>query len=41
MRWVLAWRSSAGGEGSLPDVVKTADLPRAVDEVQTVIETAG
>ncbi len=41
VRWELTWSSTAGGEGSLPDVTKTAAFPRAVDEVQTVVESAG
>jgi hypothetical protein len=41
VRWALQWRSTAGGAGALPDVTKTAAVPRAVDEVQTVVESAG
>lgn len=41
VRWELRWSSTAGGGGSLPEVTKTAAVPRAVDEVQTLIETAG
>ena len=39
--WELTWRSSRGGGGSLADVTKSAAVPRAVDEVQTVVESAG
>ena len=40
--WQLQWSTDGGGPGgSLPDVVKTAAVPRAVDEVQTVVESAG
>ena len=38
--WQLTY-TSPGGDGSLDDVVKSAALPRTVDEVQTVVESAG
>lgn len=38
--WALTYTSPSGG-GTLPDVVKSTPLPRAVDEVQTVVESAG
>ena len=38
--WTLIY-SSPTGSGALPSVTKTADLPRAVDEVQTVVEDLG
>jgi hypothetical protein len=41
VRWELTWSSTAGGWGSLRAVTKTAAVPRAVDEVQTVVESAG
>lgn len=41
VRWELRWRSTAGGAGTLPAVAKSVDVPRAVDEVQTVVESAG
>jgi hypothetical protein len=36
--WSLAWQSTSGTAGVLPDVVKAADVARQVNEVQTVIE---
>jgi hypothetical protein len=39
--WALTWASNAGGWGPLPSVTKSAPLPRAVDEVQTIVESAG
>jgi hypothetical protein len=42
VRWVLQWTTTVGGGARpLPDVVKTTPVPRAVDEVQTVVESAG
>jgi hypothetical protein len=42
VRWELQWTTNGTGSGgSLPDVVKTAAVPRSVDEVQTVVESAG
>jgi hypothetical protein len=42
VRWRLRWTTSVGGPPRpLPDVVKTTAVPRAVDEVQTVVESAG
>jgi hypothetical protein len=41
VRWELTWSSTAGGGGTLRAVTKTAAVPRAVDEVQTVVESAG
>jgi hypothetical protein len=42
VRWQLQWTTNGGGGGGpLPDVVKTAAVPRAVDEVQTLVESAG
>jgi hypothetical protein len=42
VRWELQWTTSVGGgPRPLPDVVKTTAVPRAVDEVQTVVESAG
>jgi len=38
--WTLVY-SSPTGSGTLPSVTKSADLPRAVDEVQTVVEDLG
>ena len=38
--WGLTY-TSPSGDGALPDVVKSTPLPRAVDEVQTVVESAG
>jgi hypothetical protein len=38
--WALTF-SSPTGTGVLPSVTKSADLPRAVDEVQTVVEDLG
>jgi len=40
VRWQLTYTSPAG-DGTLPDVVKSTALERAVDEVQTVVESAG
>lgn len=39
--WELTWSSTRGGSGTLADVTKSAAVPRAVDEVQTVVESAG
>jgi hypothetical protein len=36
--WDLEWGSTSGASGSLPDIVRTADVARQVNEVQTVIE---
>ncbi|HZM39584.1 MAG TPA: hypothetical protein VFB94_10745 [Acidimicrobiales bacterium] len=38
--WTLTYASPTGS-GTLPPVTKSADLPRAVDEVQTVVEDLG
>jgi hypothetical protein len=38
--WTLTYTSPTGS-GTLPSVTKTTDLPRAVDEVQTVVEDLG
>jgi hypothetical protein len=38
--WALTY-SSPAGSGTLPSVTKSADLLRAVDEVQTVVEDLG
>ena len=35
--WTSSWTSSGGGSGSLPSVTRTSALPRAVEEVQTVV----
>lgn len=40
VRWTLTYTSRLG-DGVLPDVVKSAPVPRAVDEAQTVVESAG
>jgi hypothetical protein len=40
VRWELSY-TSPDGDGTLPDVVKSSGLARAVDEVQTVVESAG
>lgn len=40
VRWGVTY-TAPSGDGTLPDVVKTAPLPRAVDEVQSVVERAG
>jgi hypothetical protein len=39
--WELVWSSTSGAGGSLPPVEKSASVPRAVDEVQTVVVSAG
>ncbi|MFW6033535.1 MAG: hypothetical protein ACOC9R_00255 [bacterium] len=39
--WDLTWSSTSGAGGSLPAVEKSAVVPRAVDEVQTVVQSAG
>jgi hypothetical protein len=36
--WGLGWESTSGATGPLPDIVRTADVARQVNEVQTVIE---
>jgi hypothetical protein len=41
VEWALAWESSLGGGGSLPSVSKSAPVGRAVNEVQTVVVSAG
>jgi hypothetical protein len=38
--WTVTWESGAQG-GSLPDVVKTAAVPRPVGEVQAVVTGTG
>lgn len=35
--WTISWTSSGGGSGSLPSVTRTSALPRAVQEVQSVV----
>lgn len=35
--WNITWSSSAGNGGSLPAVTRTTEVPRGVDEVQTVV----
>lgn len=37
VEWSLGWSASDGQSGTLPMVVRSTDLPRAVDEVQTVV----
>jgi hypothetical protein len=39
--WALAWSSTSGARGSLEPVEKSAAVPRTVNEVQTVVESAG
>jgi hypothetical protein len=39
--WELVWSSTSGAGGSLPPVEKSASVPRVVDEVQTVVVSAG
>jgi hypothetical protein len=39
--WALAWSSTSGASGSLEPVEKSAAVPRTVNEVQTVVESAG
>jgi hypothetical protein len=39
--WALTWASTTGSGGLLPSVTKSAPVPRAVDEVQTIVESAG
>jgi hypothetical protein len=39
--WELAWSSTSGAGGSLEPVEKSASVPRAVNEVQTVVVSAG
>jgi hypothetical protein len=39
--WDLTWSSTSGAGGSLAAVEKSADVPRAVDEVQTLVVSAG
>ena len=39
--WELAWVSTSGAGGPLPAVEKSASVPRVVDEVQTVVVSAG
>lgn len=41
VEWSLSWSSTSGASGSLAPVTKTAAVPRAVDEVQTVVVSAG
>jgi hypothetical protein len=35
--WDLAWTSTTGAGGALPPVVRSTDVPRAVDEVQAIV----
>jgi len=35
--WTISWTASTGASGSLPAVTRTTLLPRAVNEVQTVV----
>lgn len=37
VEWSLSWSASDGQSGVLPAVMRSADLPRAVEEVQTVV----
>jgi hypothetical protein len=39
--WALTWSSTSGARGSLEPVEKSAAVPRTVNEVQTVVESAG
>jgi hypothetical protein len=39
--WELAWSSTSGARGPLAPVEKSAPVPRAVNEVQTVVVSAG
>jgi hypothetical protein len=41
VEWSLTWSSSLGGSGSLTPVTKSADVPRDVNEVQSVVVSAG
>jgi hypothetical protein len=41
VEWSLTWASSLGGGGSLTPVTKSADVPREVNEVQSVVVSAG
>jgi hypothetical protein len=36
--WELEWGSTSGASGVLPDVVQAVDVPRQVNEVQTIID---
>jgi hypothetical protein len=35
--WSITWSSTAGNGGTLPSITRTTPIPRAVDEVQSVI----
>jgi len=35
--WSLSWVATSGATGTLPAVIRSADLPRGVSEVQTVV----
>lgn len=35
--WTLSWTADSGASGSLPSVTRSTDVPRGVDEVQTVV----
>jgi hypothetical protein len=35
--WNLTWASTSGAGGTLPAITRTADVPRAVDEVQAIV----
>jgi hypothetical protein len=39
--WELVWSSTSGAGGSLLPLERSASVPRAVDEVQTVVVSAG
>ncbi|HRD99990.1 MAG TPA: hypothetical protein PLV68_01760, partial [Ilumatobacteraceae bacterium] len=35
--WTITWSATTGASGTLSPVTRTTDLPRAVEEVQTVV----
>lgn len=41
VRWTITWTASTGASGSLPAVVRSTSVPRAVEEVQTVVVGGG
>jgi hypothetical protein len=36
--WALTWTSTSGTAGDLPAIVRTTDVPRAIDEVQGIVD---
>ena len=41
VRWSITWAAADGSGGSFPDVDRATAVPRAVEEVQTVVVSGG